>query len=73
LGEEVGFGVEAVGGEDGGVEGGVGVFEGGLAGEFEGSVEGAEAAFESAERVKTNYRVFRDNARDEYYFKEDYT
>jgi hypothetical protein len=37
LGEEVGFGQEVVGGEDGGVEGGVGVFEGVLAGEFEGA------------------------------------
>jgi hypothetical protein len=42
LGEEVGVGVEFVGGEDGGVEGGVGVFEGVLAGELEGSVEGTE-------------------------------
>jgi len=47
LGEEVFLGVEAVGGEDGGVEGGVGVFEWGFAGEFEGAVEGAEAAIAS--------------------------
>ena len=44
LGEEVGFGGEAVGGEDGGIERGVGVFERVRAGEFEGAVEGAQAA-----------------------------
>jgi hypothetical protein len=46
LGEEVGFGGEAVGVEDGGVEGGVGVLERVFAGEFEGTVERAEAALD---------------------------
>jgi len=47
--QEVGGGVEAVGGEDGGVEGGVGVVQGVLAGEFEGAVEGAETAIDVGE------------------------
>lgn len=49
LGEKVGFGIEAVGGQHSGVEGGVGVLEGVGAGEFEGAVEGAETAFEFLE------------------------
>jgi hypothetical protein len=44
LREQVFLGVEAVGGEDGGVEGGVGVFQRMRAGEFERSIDGAEPA-----------------------------
>jgi len=44
LGEEVFFGGEVVGGEDGGIEVGLGVFEGVFAGEFEGPIDGAESA-----------------------------
>src|ERR1035438_9543952 len=43
LGQQVFFGGEAVGGEDGGVQGGVGVFEWICAGQFQGAVEGTEA------------------------------
>lgn len=38
LAEQVGLGVEAVGGEDGGVEGGVGILEGVLAGQLERAI-----------------------------------
>ncbi len=41
LGEEVGLGVEAVGGEHGGIQRGVGVLERIGAGEFEGAIERA--------------------------------
>ncbi len=56
-GEEVLFGIEAVGVEDGGVEGSVGVFERGSAGEFEGAVEGAQAAGNLGEGVSANRSV----------------
>jgi hypothetical protein len=46
--EEVAFGGETVGGEDGGVEGGVGVFQRVVAGEFERAIDGAEVAKSTA-------------------------
>ena len=44
LGQEVGVGVEEVGGQGGGVEGGVGGLEFVAAGQFEGAVEGPQPA-----------------------------
>ena len=42
LGQEVGVGVEVVGGEGGGVDGGVGGLQFVAAGQFEGAVEGSQ-------------------------------
>jgi hypothetical protein len=52
LGQQVLFGGEAIGGEDGGIQGGVGVLERVCAGQFEGAVEEAQAAFDGLAIVK---------------------
>jgi hypothetical protein len=48
--EQILFGAEAVGGEDGGVKGSVGVAQRVLAGQVERAVEGAQAAGQVGER-----------------------
>ena len=51
LGQEVGLGGEAVGGEDGGVERGVGVFQGIRAGQLQRAIDRAQAAGDLRQRL----------------------
>ena len=51
LGEQILFGTEAVGGEDGGVERGVGVLQRIRAGQFEGAIERAQSALQFRQRL----------------------
>ena len=51
LGEQIAFGGEAVGGEDGGVQCGVGVFQRICAGQFEGAIKCAQAALHFRQRL----------------------
>lgn len=54
LGQEVGLGGEAVGGEDGGVERGVSVFQGIRAGQLQRAIHRAQAAGDLRERLGTH-------------------
>ena len=56
--EQIGFGAEAVGGEDGGVERGVGVAQRVPAGQVEAAVEGAQAAGEIGQRIAADVADF---------------
>ena len=58
LGEEIGLGGEAVGGEYGGIQRGVGVLERIGAGEFEGAIERAQPALELRKVCSTDAADF---------------